>query len=275
MKALYGLVGFPLGHSLSPDMHNAAFKALDIDAEYILFQKSSEELDSFLEEIKTKNIKGFNVTVPYKQVFLDKVELGNSSFGVKQIGAVNTVVDRGGVLTGFNTDHIGFSRHLHELGIGVSGKRIALLGAGGGARAVAYALRKAKELVIFDIDCEKANSLAKIVENDLSVKVVASIDEFNLGEKDILINATPIGLKEDDSLLIKEDDLHKDLFVYDLIYNPAKTKLLKAADGVGAKYSNGLGMLLYQGVLAFEHFTGCQAPVEIMRQALEEGIKKR
>ncbi len=206
-KALYGLVGFPLGHSLSPAMHNVAFKALGIDAEYVIFETPTGELESFMNSIGDKDIKGFNVTVPYKQRLLSKIELDNESFGVRQIGAVNTVVNRDGILVGFNTDFLGFSEHLRELKVDPKDKRVALLGAGGGARAVAYALARnnAIEIAIFDIDAEKTNSLIEMINENksssiLSAKAVSSIDELNLKDKDILINATPIGLKDDDPL---------------------------------------------------------------------------
>lgn len=195
------------------------------------------------------------------------------------IGAVNTVViESSGRLKGFNTDYPGFSRHLKELK--VKPRKVALIGAGGAAKAVCFVLAntyKVEEICVYDIDSYKSLGLAsrfKDTFGQTKFSVVARIDEFNLLDKDLLVNASPVGVRPDDSCLVESKAMHKNLFVYDLIYNPAETKLLAQARQAGCRYSNGLGMLLYQGVLAFGHFTGKNAPIEIMRAALEKGAKK-
>lgn len=272
---LYGLVGFPVKHSLSPCMHNAALKALKIKAKYKLFELQADQLEGFFCNLKKNNILGFNVTIPYKEKVLSY--LNTRSFGVREIGAVNTVVVKNGKLHGFNTDFAGFSRHLKVLK--VTPKKTAIIGSGGAARAVCFALGKAKaeEICIYDIDVYKSLGLVrqfKDVFNQIKFSAVARIDELNLLDKDLLVNASPVGMKPLDPCLIEEKAIHKDLFVYDLIYNPIETKLIAQATKRGARSSNGLGMLLYQGILSLEHFTGKSAPVKIMQEALEKGVKR-
>ena len=273
---LYGLVGFPVKHSLSPCMHNAAFKALKIKAKYKLFELPSEQLGDFLNNLKKNNIRGFNVTIPYKERLLPCLDIKSS--GVRGIGAVNTVVlTKNGKLKGFNTDFLGFSRHLKELK--VCPRKAAIIGAGGAAKAVCFSLGKSKveEICIYDIDVYKSLGLArqfKDVFNQTKFSAVARIEELNLQDKDLLVNASPVGMHADDPCLVEDKAIHKNIFVYDLIYNPAETKLIAQAKQRGARFSNGLGMLLYQGVLSFGHFTGKGAPVKIMQAALEKGVKK-
>lgn len=274
---IYGLLGYPVKHSLSPAMHNAAFKALNINAEYRLFEVKAQDLDSFLHTLSQKNICGLNVTVPYKEKVLDFVTLDRESFYLRQIKAVNTIVLRDGIWKGFNSDIAGFARHLGEDFIS-RGKKTAILGAGGAARAVAYVLANsaAQEIKIFDIDGSKSKNVADMIKGifpAFNISAVSNIDELELEDKDLLVNATPVGLNETDPCPVSEDKLHKNLFVYDLIYNPAETKLLSAAKSVGAKVDNGLGMLLYQGMLSFEIWTNKVAPESVMRKSLQEELK--
>lgn len=276
--SIFGLLGFPVKHSFSPAMHNAAFKYLKINARYGLFEKKPQELEDFLNSLARQNICGLNVTIPYKERVLDFVELDKESFYLREIRAVNTIVVEGGILKGFNTDIPGFSKHLKEQ-IDPLNKKTAILGAGGAGRAVAYVLAssKAKEIAIYDIDRKKSQGVVDLIKKvflNFNIEAVGRIEDLNIKEKDLLVNATPIGMEKTDPYLVTEEMLYKDLFVYDLIYNPPQTKLLALAKKVGAKTSNGLGMLLYQGVLSFGHFTGVDAPVEIMRQALTKELEK-
>ncbi len=273
---LYGLVGFPIKHSLSPCMHNAAFSKLKLKAKYRLFELKPEELKGFLNSLKKKNIYGFNVTYPYKEEILGF--LSSKSSGVKEIGAANTVVvDKNGKLEGFNTDYLGFTAHLKELK--VKPKSVAIIGAGGASKAVCFALARMKidELCIYDIDKFKALSLFKKLNSNFpetKFNVVNRIEDLGLQNKDLLINASPVGMRSTDPCLVNPGDLHPGLFVYDLIYNPFETKLISLAKELKLNFSNGLGMLLYQGVFAFKHFTGRVVPVETMRDALLKGVKK-
>lgn len=276
-QELYGLIGWPVKHSYSALMHNAAFKHYGMDAVYELFEVAPKDLETFFKKtVVEKKIRGFNVTVPHKEAALTYLS-GTVSAGVKMIGAVNTVfVGQDGRLDGFNTDEIGFLKDLEGQGMSVRGKTIALIGAGGGAKAVAFGLagQEPSEIRIFDVDCSKAEKLAKDIGLYYSnVSSVPSFEKLDIPDADILINATPVGMKPGDPLLVQKEWLRAGLFVYDLIYNPAATKLLTAAKAAGCRTANGSGMLLYQGALAFEHWTGKPAPVEVMRKALEGGMR--
>jgi len=275
---IYGVLGYPVKHSLSPLMHNAAFQALKINAEYKLFEVKPEELNYFLDSIDKNNILGLNITVPYKERILDFVSKDTESFYLRQIKAVNTIVKKDGIWKGFNTDIPGFLKHLKE-NFDPRNKRVAVLGAGGVARAVTYVLADsgAKEICIFDIDQAKSENVThmiKVLFPNFQILAVKDIEQLEIKNKDLLVNATPVGLEETDPCLVKEEMLHKNLFVYDLIYNPLETKLLAQAKKAGAKVSNGLGMLLYQGMLSFKLWTGKDAPLKIMQPALEKGLQE-
>ncbi len=275
-KKRYGLIGYPVKHSFSAAMHNAAFSYLGMNAAYELFEVSPEKLKEFLTSLAENNICGINVTIPHKEsavLFLEE-----KSFGVSEIGAVNTIrVDNNGALKGFNTDYAGFSRDIKELGANV--RKTALIGAGGAAKAVVFALVKAgsREIAVFDIDFTKCTALAEKIRHtapQCNAYAVDSIKALAINDKSILINASSVGMKDNDPVLIKENMLHKGLFVYDLIYNPGQTKLLKLAKDKGLPCSNGLKMLLYQGMLAFEHWTGQTPPEKVMFSALKGALEK-
>jgi len=274
---VYGVLGYPVKHSFSPSMHNAALRALGIKATYKLFEIKPSELENFISGLKENNIWGFNVTIPYKEKILGYLN-GRLAAAVKVIGAANTVkVGPGGKLSGLNTDFLGFSRHLAELKF--KPHKVALVGAGGAARAICYALAKkqAREVVIYDIDRFRSIALGERFKKSFpSTNFIAagSIEELNLADKDLLVNATPVGMKPEDPCLFSARVLHRELFVYDLIYNPARTKLLELAASLGLSYSNGLGMLLYQAIVPFKEWTGRSAPLALMRMALEKELAK-
>jgi shikimate dehydrogenase len=276
---IYGVLGYPVKHSFSPLMHNAAFQALNINAEYRLFEIKPQDLDSFFSSLRERNIFGLNVTIPYKEAVLKYLEWQSPE--VRFTGASNTIVveDRN-LLKGWNTDGIGFHRHLtKDLKFNISGKQIIILGAGGAAKAVTNQLarHKAKGIVIYDLDVNKGWKLADKINTEFptcKTFYADSLDDTEFKNADLLINATPVGLKESDPCLVNIEMIHKNLFVYDLIYNPPETKLLKLAKKVGARTSNGLGMLLYQGALSFRHFTGKTAPLKIMEGKLKWALNK-
>ncbi|MBF0619729.1 MAG: shikimate dehydrogenase [Candidatus Omnitrophica bacterium] len=285
-KTTYGLVGYPLGHSLSPAMHNTAFHELDVEAEYVLFSMPKEELKGFFEAVKLEDshIFGLNVTVPHKESvlpFLDTLD----PFAEK-VGAVNTVViSNKRKLRGFNTDGPGFLAHLTETGFDAKDKRIAVLGAGGASRAIISVFcllpNRPASIRIYDIDPERVGALVKDLgaRMDVSiVKVVSSVDDLDIELADLLINATPIGMKAEDPVLVKEELIHSNLMVYDLVYNPPQTALLKMAEARGAKAVNGLKMLFYQGVLAFQHWADADLSEEVklkMWDALNKACYKK
>ncbi len=275
---IYGLLGYPVKHSFSPAMHNAAFKALGLNAQYRLFEVKPQDVGSFMSSLQQEGISGINVTIPYKEKVLEFVELDREFSYLKQLRAVNTIVVGFGSVWGFNTDVPGFSRAINEH-VNPAGKKVSILGAGGGCRAVAYALATdgAREISIYDIDIDKAKAMVAMLKGMSAGTIIRSVDDINrldISEKDILINTTPIGMKEQDPCLVTKEMLHPDLFVYDLIYNPAKTKLLSLAESQGCRTSNGLDMLLYQGMLSFTKWTGKEAPYEVMRQALLDELKQ-
>ncbi len=280
-KELYGLIGYPVKHSFSAFMHNAAFAHLGIDAEYRLFEVPPERIEDFFKNtIPEKKLKGFNVTVPHKEAVYDlmkniRAALDEASSRMKSVNTVRVEPD--GRLEGFNTDGAGFGKDLKEHGIEILKKNVSLIGAGGGAKAIAATIAsyKPNKLLIFDIDKSKSLALAAIVKEsypDITAEAVYKIEDLKIAQADILINATPVGMKEADPLFVKKEWLHPGIFVYDLIYNPSETKLLRTAREAGCQTANGLGMLLYQGVLAFEHWTHKPAPIEVMRKALLERI---
>ena len=278
LKSTYGLVGYPLGHSLSPVMHNTAFAELGVEAVYQLFPMTKEELAPFFASLKTpySPVFGLNVTVPHKEAvipFMDTM----SPFAHK-VGALNTVVitpDR--KLVGHNTDGPGFLAHLTEEGFDPAGKRIAILGAGGASRALITVLcllpARPHAIKVFDVDQERAGTLVRDLSSRMDtacVEVVARIDDLHIELADLLINATPIGMKPGDPCLVQETLLHPHMMVYDLVYNPAETKLLAMARRRGAKAVNGLKMLYYQGVLAFQHWAETQIPDKVKSRMWEE-----
>jgi len=260
-----GLFGWPVEHSLSPYMHNAAFQDLGLDYCYITFPVRPDRLEDAVRAIKALSIKGVNVTVPHKEKveeFLDEID-NEARF----IGAINTIVNKDDTLTGYNTDGRGFMKSLSEAGIETKGKNILIIGTGGACRAIAYYLNKeAGSLYLFDIDLPKADALA----GDLG-GVSKPVKDLRIApDMDIIINATPLGLKETDPLPIDSSLLKPHQSAIDLIYKD--TPFLNEAKKQGLKTLDGLGMLLWQGVIAFELWTGLKPNVDIMRDAL---LKRR
>jgi len=264
-----GLFGYPVEHTLSPAMHNAAFHSLGLDICYVPFRVSPEELPNAVRAVRALNLAGVNITVPHKEKVIPLLDRVNEEASF--IGAVNTIVNNEGTLTGYNTDGRGFISSLTEKGVLIDDKEILVIGAGGASRAISYYLsEKASKLFLFDVDKVKAekliNDLRKIRDN------VSRLDDMkDIGRPHIMINATPLGLKNDDPLPLNPDLITPDTVICDLIYK--KTKLLQEAEKRGAITLNGLGMLLWQGVLAFELWTGIKPPVNLMRNALLSKIR--
>jgi shikimate dehydrogenase len=274
---IFGIFGYPVEHTFSPGMHNSAFKELGMDACYVPFAVSPGRLGDAVKAIVPLGLCGLNVTVPHKENVL--AYLDELSEEARLIGAVNTIEVREGRLIGHNTDGRGFLRSLHkDAGFDPRGKSILFIGSGGAARAVGFSLALAgtKKIMFRDVDARKAGALAQDIRNKTGADA-ASISEDLLAasaaEADCLINATPLGLKKTDPLPIGKDIVRKNHLVCDLVYNPPETALLKAAKARGAKRLSGLGMLLYQGVIAFEIWTSGKAPVPVMKKALSRQIR--
>ncbi len=259
-------------------MQNAAFTGLSLDWVYIPWGVRPGAFPGVLEALRRiENFGGANVTIPHKEAALEAVdEVGSEALS---IGAVNTIVPRDGMLVGHNTDGEGFLTSLREeAGEEPRGKRVGLVGAGGGAKAVAYALAQAKaaQLCLFNRSQNRAESLVThLRKSHPNVEFLAlSLQDFNsriLKRLDIFINATPVGMQATDAPLFDYGMLQEGILVCDLIYRPAETPLLAAARLRGCRLLNGCGMLLHQGARAFELWTGQKAPVRIMREALVQG----
>ncbi|MFC1847233.1 shikimate dehydrogenase [Chloroflexota bacterium] len=272
-----GLIGDPIEHSMSPVMHNAAFKEIGIDFLYAPFRVKKEELGKAIDGMRALNITGLNVTIPHKVAvieFLDKIDPL-----AEKIGAVNTIVNKDGVLTGYNTDGAGFLQTLLERGIEPEGKNVVMIGAGGASRSISFTLadRDAHLTILnrleeFDWAEELAGKVSQIFTREvkaleLNRKNLARV----LGGAEILVNATSVGMSPNISETpVISDLLRPGLVVFDIIYNPIKTRLVNEAEAAGAKAINGVDMLVWQGAIAFEKWTGQKAPVELMR---EEAIK--
>ncbi len=273
---VYGIIGYPVNHSLSPLMQTAAFSSCGIDAVYVPFPVKTGNLKEAVEGIKSLSIKGVNVTVPFKEEvvsLLDYVE-GDAQF----LEAVNTVKNEGGILTGYNTDADGFIDSLKEEGIEVKGKRVTMIGAGGAAKAVGYAVLKerASFLNVVNRNFKRAKELGEKLGtfgNVLVYPLKGGTMEVLLSDTDILINTTSVGLKSDDPKLFDYGKIPEGITVVDIIYNPPETPLLKAARERGCRTLNGIGMLVHQGARSFRIWTGVEAPVEKMRQAIEEALR--
>jgi len=280
MRKVVGLIGYPLGHSLSPAMHNAAFKKLGLDWEYSLFEVEPADLPDALRGMRALHVAGFNITVPHKESVVPLLDEVTKLARV--IGAVNTVLNQEGKLIGYNTDGAGFIDSLKEdAGIDPRGKKVVVLGAGGACRAICVTLAETGtgSVVLADIDEKKALDLARYVGSyfDLpcvAVGVSSKELQMQIDKADILINSTPVGMHpaSDRSPLADSINLPPRLLVYDLVYNPPETALLKIAKEAGCKTCSGLGMLVRQGALAFTVWTGKEAPVAEMRKAAEAAL---
>jgi shikimate dehydrogenase len=274
-----GIIGYPIQHSLSPLMHNAAIDSLGLDYCYIPLAVEPRRLRSAVNALQQLGFRGFNVTIPHKQrimAFIDRL-----TPEAKLIGAVNTVEIKRDRLIGHNTDGRGFLRALmEETGRSVAGRRVLLLGAGGAARAVGFQLARegVTTLLIANRSSERAHGLARHLRRSsigCSISVLPWSDiaiEKSVQESDIIINTTSVGMSPADPPLVSSAVLSSHHVVCDLIYNPPMTALLKQAQAAGATAISGLGMLVHQGALSFEIWTGRRPPVDIMREAVGRAI---
>jgi shikimate dehydrogenase len=267
-----GVIGDPIEHTLSPTIHNAAFNHLKLDFVFLAFRVKAADLENAVRGMRGLGIHGLNVTMPHKSTviaYLDEVDPT-----VQFLGSANTILNKNGKLSGFNTDGVGALKALRENGAELSEKKVLLLGAGGAAKAIAFALaEEVGELVVLNRAAEKARELAEALGRMFNKKVVGgslSPDAIakNLRDSDILINATSVGMKPNLSQsLVAPQWLRSDLTVMDIVYNPVETKLAEDAKAAGAKVISGVEMLIYQGAASFEIWTGRAAPIEVMQKA--------
>ena len=274
VKKIVGLIGSPVGHSLSPEMHNQAYVFLGLDMFYAAFEVCPKDLGNAVKGMEALGFAGFNVTIPHKETIIQYLDQVSEEAGL--IGAVNTVVIKEGLIRGYNTDGIGFIKSLEDEGINCKNKRIIILGAGGAARAVAVAaaLNGAAAVTVANRTLDRAQGIADVVRkigiHARAVPFGGFLSAEEAGGHDIIVNATPVGMypQADQSPIINLSDLQSSLAVCDLIYRPLKTKLIKAAECAGSKTVSGLGMLLHQGAEAFRLFTDSEPPLEVMRESL-------
>ncbi len=267
MYKVFGIIGDPVSHSLSPVMHNSAFRELGLKAVYGAFQVKKENLKSAVEGIRALNIGGVSVTIPHKESifhFLDEVDEV-----AQKIGAVNTIINKEGKLIGYNTDWLGVLKAFEEKGVSLKEKRVVILGAGGASRAVVFAVKAglAKEIYIFNRTFEKALKLAE----DFGV-IPLPWEDLNKAEGDIIIQTTSIGLKSQESP-VSQEILKRFKIAMDIVYLPLHTQFLKLAKEY-CQIIDGLRMLLYQGVEQFKLFTGMSPPVKLMEKVLYEEVKR-
>lgn len=274
---LTGLLGSPISHSISPMMHNESFRQLNLDYVYLAFDVGIDSMESAVNGLRALNVRGFNVTMPGKNIMTTLCDKLTPAAEIS--GAVNTVVNDNGILTGYTTDGTGYMRAVQDAGHNIIGKKITLLGAGGAATAILVqaALDGVSEIALFSNRSKnfvRAENIINKLNERTSCKVKLydfedeSVLRREIGESAILINGTSVGMAPniDHSIITDTTMFHKDLIVSDVIYNPRETKLLKLAKEAGCQTFNGLYMLLYQGAEAFKIWTGQDMPVDIIKE---------
>ena len=273
MADTYAVIGDPIDHSLSPNIHNAAFRHLKLDHSYIAYKISAGELAAGIDSLKKIKIAGFNVTIPHKieiMKFLDDMDTTS-----KVIGAVNTVSNENGKLKGYNTDMIGFLDPIKKKNLIIKDSQVLLLGAGGAARAIVTAMvkEKAGKITIVNRTLENANKLAEFAKKIGGNVDTVSIQEANklITDYKFIINSTSIGMRNEPSP-ISTENISKDSIVYDIVYQPINTDLIKKSKENGATIIYGYEMLLSQAACSFEIWHKTEAPYDVMKKALLGGV---
>lgn len=274
---LTGLLGSPVAHSISPQIHNESFKHLGLDYVYLAFDVGTEQLKTVIDGLKIMNGRGFNLTMPNKNKILDYVD--HISPAVEFCGAANTIVNDNGVLTAYTTDGIGYMEAVKEAGHNIIGKKMTLLGAGGAASSVLVqaALDGVTEIDIFSRRSKSYERMQKIVDQiNAKTNCKASIYDIkeerqmkkSIEESAILTNGTNVGMAPytDNCIITDESVLRPDLIVSDVIYNPRETKLMQTARAHGCQAFNGLYMLLFQGAASFKLWTGMDMPIDVVKE---------
>jgi shikimate dehydrogenase len=286
VKQFIGVIGYPLKHSVSPDFQQAALDYCKLDMCYEAWEVKVDDLPSAINRLRQPQNLGANITVPYKEAVIGLLDhIDNFA---ELVGAVNTVVNRDGRLAGFNTDAAGFLKALHEdASFEPENKEVLILGAGGAARAVSFALlqEKVNTLIIANRSLAKAEILAgalakQVANSKMKTEIVAvALPSANLTKVvvhcQLIVNCTTVGMKHSSGERkspLASRLIPKDALVYDLVYNPSKTPLLKMAKAAGAKTIGGLPMLVYQGAASFKLWTGREAPLDIMLSTAKKAL---
>ncbi|MCF6289897.1 MAG: shikimate dehydrogenase [Desulfobacterales bacterium] len=272
------IIGNPVGHSLSPAIHNAAFAALDLDYVYVGFRV--EDVEHALAGMRAlENFRGMSVTIPHKIEVMDYVdEIAEVD---RHIGSINTVISQDGRLLGLNTDGPGAMKAIVDAGVDLAGRKVLMLGAGGAARAIAFTLGHQGgigRLTLLDISQELLGQLGGDLEKGTDVTIVADLlnedtVRQNVQEADLIINCTPVGMHPKvNATLVPAELFRPEQVVFDVVYTPLRTRLLTEAKARGLKVIQGVEMFINQAVLQFERFTGVDAPVEVMRRVVMEKL---
>lgn len=276
---MLGLIGTPVAHSKSPAMYNHCFQKFGLDCAYLAFDIPLERVGAAVAAIRTLRMRGANVTMPCKKAvmpFLDQI-----TPAAKAIGAVNTIVNENGVLTGYNTDGCGYTQNLRRSGVEVAGKRIVLMGGGGAGSAIAVqaALEGAAEIAVFNrrdsfwsqVEAAMESARTAAPQCRITLQDLAETERLQeaIARADILSNATRVGMAPlEDQTNIDPSWLRPGLVVTDVVYAPPRTRMLREAEAAGCQTCDGLGMLLCQGAESFRLYTGLEMPVEEIRELL-------
>ncbi len=289
MTLVLGIVGHPLNHSVSVPMHMSAIFTLGIDYVYMSFDILPDNLSYAVSQFKKEHIKGFNVTIPYKEAIMPYLDSIDEHAG--RIRAVNTINNENGKLKGYNTDGIGYIKSLKEqTGFDPCGKHVLMIGAGGAARAISFSLLEAgiKSLIIVNRTIDRAQKLTQHLESYFPEATVQALSIDNMNDirykgLGLIVNTTPVGMKNikqtdiGELITLLEADgslLDKNTIVSDIVYNPLETPLLKRAKHAGLRTHGGVGMLVHQGAESFKIWTGVQPPVDVMRQAVLRALQE-
>jgi len=275
MTNTYAVIGDPIDHSLSPNIHNAAFRSLNLDSTYIAYRIPKGDLAAGIESLKAIKIAGFNVTIPHKIEMIKYLDVLDENCNL--IGAVNTVSNDDGVLKGYNTDMIGFLDPIKKRNLTIKDTQVILLGAGGAARAIVAAMvkEKAGKITIVNRTMENAIKLAEFAEKIGGNADIVSVQKANelIADYKFIINSTSIGMKNERWYhSISTENIGKDSIVYDIVYQPINTDLVKKSKENGATVIYGYEMLLAQAAKAFEIWHKTEAPYDVMKKALLGGF---
>ncbi len=274
VKKIYGIIGDPIEHSLSPAMHNAAFDAIGLDAVYLAFRVPQHEVGDAIKGAKSLGIRGLNVTIPLKEKALAFVATEEVA---AKIGAINTIEFRSGTPVGYNTDGLGSLKVLKETVGNIKGKTVLILGAGGAAKAIAYYLdTEGAKVTIANRTKERATLLVSNLRNANAISLAAAELKDSIKDSDILINTTSVGMHpNEDATLVTADLMHPELVVFDIVYNPMETKLLREAKKAGVKrIIDGVMMLVYQGAASFTIWTQKEPPIGVMEKAVRAALNR-
>jgi shikimate dehydrogenase len=276
---ILAVIGDPIQHSMSPKMHNAALRELGLDYVYVAYHVRPETLGDAVRGFRALNVRGINVTIPHKVEIIPHLDEVDET--AAHIGAINTILNDNGVLRAKNTDGEGALKSLTDAGFDPTGKKVVVLGAGGAARAICYYLaQKVASMLLLDVIPANATTLAASLQSTYGIQAAGlplddNLLRTQLADADLLVNCSPIGMHPRvDETPVPKAALHPGLFVFDIIYNPLETRLLREANELGCVTLSGLDMFVNQGLLAFEWWTGVTPPKALMQEVVLAELQK-